>query len=100
MKKRIHLTETGNFHIGETDVDEMCIRDRSSIWETTLQVPETEMMSRLRSICQRFLPTLLSTTGLPSDNTATYAFLPLAVSVEVARPFWESTPTVSYTHLA
>ena len=30
---------------------------------------------------------------LPSDNTATYAFLPLAVSVEVARPFWESTPT-------
>ena len=22
MKKRIHLTETGNFHIGETDVDE------------------------------------------------------------------------------
>ena len=34
-----------------------------------------------------FLPTLLSTTGLPSDNTATYAFLPLAVSVEVARPF-------------
>lgn len=22
MKKRIHLTETGNFHIGETDVDD------------------------------------------------------------------------------
>ena len=30
--------------------------EQSSIWETTLQVPETEMMSRLRSICQRFLP--------------------------------------------
>lgn len=26
MKKRIHLTETGNFHIGETDVDEKCIK--------------------------------------------------------------------------
>ena len=26
MKKRIHLTETGNFHIGETDVDEKCTK--------------------------------------------------------------------------
>ena len=26
MKKRIHLTETGNFHRGETDVDEKCTK--------------------------------------------------------------------------
>ena len=26
MKKGIHLTETGNFHIGETDVDEKCTK--------------------------------------------------------------------------
>ena len=34
-----------------------------------------------------FAFTLLSTIGLPSDKTATYALLPLAVSVEVASPF-------------
>ena len=37
--------------------------------------------------------TLLITIGLPSDKTATYAFLPCPVRVEVARPFWERTPT-------
>ena len=31
--------------------------------------------------------TLLTTIGLPSYKTATYALLPLAVSVEVASPF-------------
>ena len=45
----------------------------------------TQIVSRER--------TLLSTIGFPSDNTATYAFGPRAVSVEVARPFWEKTPT-------
>lgn len=27
MKKRIHLTEKGNFHIAETDVDEKCTKE-------------------------------------------------------------------------
>ena len=32
MKKRIHLTETGNFHIGETDVDEEKFPHRNDRW--------------------------------------------------------------------